>query len=314
MLIAGIVYTGFMTQIPNYQKLLLPVLVRYADQGEYQLRDVAKVVADELGLTDEERAIRTSSGTPVINNRVSWAHTYLRRAGLIESVRKGVSRITDRGLAVLATNPTEITNKDLEVYPEFVDFKKGDTSKRSDGVAEEADKEPATDLTPEERIDDAMRLHNRALEEELLEILRGLDPVYFEQVVVDLLEKMGYGTGKTTKITGDGGIDGIINEDALGLSQIYMQAKRYGEGNVVNGKEVRDFYGALALNQVSKGVFITTSRFNTTAIQATPPHMKVVFVDGKQLAQLLVRYEVGVTPIRHFATKAVDSDYYQQTT
>lgn len=289
--------------------------MQYNDRDEHKLREVTNVIADELGLTDEERAIRTSSGTPVINNRVSWAHTYLRRSGLIASVRSGVSKITDRGLAMLATSPVEITNKDLEAYPEFLEFKKGNSQSRVDDIVKDEDeKSESVELTPEERIDAAMKLHSRALEEELLEVLRRLDPVYFEKVVLDLLETMGYGTGKTTKITNDGGIDGVINEDALGLSQIYMQAKRYAENNVVNGKEVRDFYGALALNQVSKGVFITTSKFNTTAIQATPPHMKVVFIDGAQLARLLVKYEIGVTPIRHFATKGIDSDYYQQVT
>lgn len=298
-------------QIPNYQKLMKPVLEFYQDGQEHELNQAVKHVADLLDLTADQRALRTSSGQAVIHNRVSWAHTYLRHAGLIENARRGVNVITDRGKDVLAQNPAEIDNKFLAQFEEFRDFKgnvrSGAAEAPAGGVSEESSTESDT---PEERMAQALMEHNQALSDELLTTLRKVEPTYFEKIVGDLLDVMGYGSVTVTQRTNDGGIDAIVNEDKLGLSKIYVQAKRYAADNRVNGKEIRDFVGALEMNGVNKGVFITTSYFHSRVLDDLRSTQKsIVLVDGRRLAELMIEYDLGVTTEQSYKLKRLDSDY-----
>ena len=302
-----------MTQIPNYQKLLKPVLEFYGDSNEHALRDTAEYISAYLELTSDQQAIRTPTGAPVYVNRTSWAHTYLKQAGLIESVRRGVYRITDVGRAVLAENLDEITNSYLERFESFRVFKSaGTNSKQGEAKAVESQQTDAT--TPEERIQSAVKEHTVALRDEVLEMLRASDPFYFEKIVADLLEAMGYGIAEVTQRTNDGGIDAIINEDKLGISKIYAQAKRYSKDNRVNRKELQNFIGALEINSVTKGVFITTSDFYPQALEELKRTQKsIVLVNGERLAQLLIDYNLGVSIEESYSIKRLDIEYFDLT-
>ncbi len=293
--------------IPTYRELYPYVLRSYRDQQEHELWRVAEAVADELGLSPEQRAIKTSTGSPVIRNRVSWAHTYLKHAGLLSTTRRGVYRITERGLAALATG-TKIDNDYLSQFDSFRDFK---TRPGGDKLVEKAAEPEQADTTPVEQIDAAIRRADRFLADELLGCLRQTDPYYFEQIVTDLLNVMGYGEATTTQRTSDGGIDVIVNEDALGLSKIFAQAKRYGPDNKVNRKELQNFVGAMQLHNVNKGVFITTSSFNKTARSALQATQKsIVLIDGIELANLMIRYNLGVSVQQTYQLKRLDTDYF----
>lgn len=297
-------------EIPNYQKLFKPVLQFYADGQEHELRDAVAHISDLLNLSQDQRAQTTSSGTPVIHSRVSWAHTYLRQAGLIQNVRRGVCTITQAGQKVLSDNPETLDNKYLMQFEAFVKFRNTRHVPDIDTAQAVAD-EIFEDKTPEERIDVALAEHNQALSERLIDELRNTDPVYFEKIVAELLQVMGYGHAEVTKRTNDGGVDAIVNEDSLGLSKIYVQAKRYAETNRVNGKELRDFVGALDLNGVNKGVFITTSYFHETAKdQLRSSQKSIILVDGTKLTELMIEHNVGVSTEKTYPLKRLDIDYF----
>lgn len=309
--------------IPDYQTLMLPLLRFACDGREHRARDAVEALAKEFSLSDEELSVMLPSGTaPLFNNRVAWSRTYLKQAGLIQSKKRGVFQITSRGLELLATNPQKIDNTTLEQYPEYLEFRlrRGD-SKESDKaeslssptsgslVAEQ------TDSTPEELFSQAyMRLRNN-LEAELLEQVKASTPAFFERLVIDLLVAMGYGgsrsdAGRAIGKSGDGGIDGIIKEDKLGLDVIYIQAKRW-EGTV-GRPEIQKFAGALQGQRANKGVFITTSSFSREAEEyASIISSKIILVNGEQLASLMVDHNVGVSPISSFEIKRVDSDYFE---
>lgn len=288
-----------------------PVLELYGDGQVHRLREVADLVADQFKLSVDERAMRISSGTLIYVNRVSWAHTYLRKAGLLESVETGVNKITDTGKRVLADSNEDIDNKFLSQFESFRDFRS--KTKKDELGSNRADLtiEDFTDLTPQERIQEAISEHESVLKSELLAILRNVNPFLFERIVAELLESMGYGEAKVTQRTNDGGVDAIVNEDALGLSKIYVQAKRYGVSNRVNKKEIRDFIGALELNGVVKGVFITTSTFHQEAESDLARTQKsVVLVDGDKLSSLLLGNNIGVEKEATYNTKRIDFDYF----
>lgn len=298
-----------MSTIPNYQKLMKPILLIYSDGQEHGLREVADRIADELNLSIDERAQRVPSGMPVYVNRVSWAHTYLRKAGLLESVERGFNRITVVGKNVLASEPDNIDNEFLNKFESFREFKAQSTKRDIDNQA--PDLSDAAELTPQERIQTAIKEHDSVLEDNVLETLRDADPYYFEKIVAELLEAMGYGVATVTQRTNDGGIDAIVNEDALGLSKIYVQAKRYGIDSRVNRKELRDFVGALELKGVSKGVFITTSDFHRQAKDDLRSTQKsIVLVNGKRLARLLIDRGIGVAVEKTYEVKRLDIDYF----
>lgn len=305
--------------IPDYQTLMLPVLRAVADGQEYRFRDVVETLASEYQLTDEERNTLLPSGTaPLFDNRVGWARTYLKQAGVVESRKRGYFNITERGKALLARNPARIDNSTLAQYPEFVTFRQnrgGDGQATAVPVSKPAVATPELDdSTPEESFAQAYQRLRANLEAELLDQVKSSTPSFFERLVIDLLVAMGYGgsrqdAGSVIGRSGDGGIDGTIKEDKLGLDVIYVQAKRWED--TVGRPEIQKFAGALQGQRANKGVFITTSTFTREAKEyAGVISSKIILVDGDQLVKLMVDHNVGVSTINSFAIKKIDSDYF----
>ena len=293
--------------IPDYQSIMLPLLQLVADKQEYKMRDATATLADQFDLSDEERKVLIPSGTQALfYNRVGWARTYLVKAGLLETPRRGYIAITESGLKLLAEKPTEVNNKLLKRYQGFRDF-------QSIGSEEKLPKEPAQQ-TPEELIEDGCQSIRDNLALELLKEIKASSPQFFERLVVELLVNMGYGgsrkdAGEAIGKSGDGGINGIIKEDRLGLDVIYIQAKRW-ENNVAPA-EIQKFVGALHGKKANKGVFITTSSFSKNALEyALNVGTKVILIDGNQLAQLMIDYNVGVSSVSSYEIKKIDSDYF----
>lgn len=299
--------------IPDFQTLMLPVLRHLADGGDHAVRDIVAAMSDEFGLAPDERAALLPSGTqPVINNRVAWAKTFLQKAELLEAVRRGVTRIAPRGLEVLAKNPTRIDMKFLEQFPEYVAFRA--LRREATPSAPPADEE--TTETPEEALEGAYQRLRAELETEVLDQVKKASPAFFERLVVQLLVAMGYGgslaeAGKVIGGSGDAGIDGIIKEDRLGLDVIYVQAKRWE--NPVSRPEVQKFAGALQGQRARKGIFLTTSTFTREAQTfAASIDSRVILVDGATLASLMVDHSVGVSAVRSFDLKRIDSDFFSE--
>jgi len=298
--------------IPDYQSLMLPLLKIISDGKEITFRDAVESLAKEFDVSEEERKELLPSGqSPVFDNRVGWARTYLKKSGLLESPRRGTLKITDKGLKILSQKPENINVKFLKQFPEFVEFQ---TPKR-DSVGQETIYEEETH-TPEELLDDSYQRIRRALALELLSKVMNLPPSFFERLVIELLVKMGYGgsiqdAGKAIGKTGDEGIDGTIKEDKLGLDIIYVQAKRWQTGNVVGRPEIHKFVGALAGQGAKKGIFITTSSFSKEALDYTPKNeTKIVLIDGEKLAQLMIDYDLGVSLVNKYEIKRIDGDYF----
>jgi len=297
--------------IPDYQSIMLPLLEFISDGEEYKMRYVTDELAVKFGVTEEEQKELLPSGVaPVFYNRTAWAKTYLKKAGLIDSPKQGIVVISKRGLDVLKKKPSSINVKFLKQFSEFVEFQ---TSKRED--ESETNDEQSTQ-TPEESLETAYQKIRKSLASELINKVVELSPAFFEKLVVELLVKMGYGgsikdAGKAMGKSGDEGIDGTIKEDKLGLDIIYIQAKRWKPGNVVGRPELQKFVGALAGQGAKKGIFITTSNFTKEAIEYTPRNeTKIVLIDGHQLAQLMIDYNLGCTPQQTYEVKKIDSDYF----
>jgi restriction system protein len=303
--------------IPDYQTCMLPFLRYLSDGTEHTLRDAEDSLAEHFKLTPAERAELLPSGQQgIFKNRIGWARTYLKKAALLESPRRGVFKITERGLKTLASNPSRIDVKYLEQFPEFIEFR--DASKPENGAGAVAVIElPQSKTTPEEAIEVAHQGLREQLAAELLSRILACTPTFFEQLVVELLVKMGYGgsrrdAGERIGQTGDGGIDGIIKEDRLGLDTIFIQAKRW-QGSV-GRPEIQKFVGALQGQRAKKGVFITTSTYTAEAADyATRIDTKVVLIDGKQLAGLMIDFDVGVAPAATYVVKRIDSDYFEES-
>ncbi len=299
--------------VPDYQSIMRPLLNEVSDGREYKFRDIIEVLAKRFQLSDEERSELLPSGHQAIfDNRVGWAKTYLKKAGLVDSPRRAFLKITDRGHKVLKAAPEEINIKFLKKYPEFVDFQAGKKNNSEEIINEEEENEQ----TPEESLEASYIKIRKALAQELLNRIIELPPSFFEKLVVELLVKMGYGgsikdAGKAMGKSGDEGIDGTIKEDKLGLDIIYIQAKRWQAGNVVGRPEIQKFVGALAGQGAKKGIFITTSNFTKDAIEYVPRNeTKIVLLDGEQVAQLMIDYNLGVTVQQTFELKKIDSDYF----
>lgn len=308
--------------IPDYQTLMRPLLAFASDGEEHRLRDAVEYLADEMSLTGEERTELLPSGQqPVFNNRVGWASTYLKRAGLLEAPRRGLFRITGRGKSALAESPERIDSAWLQRFPEFVEFRAKGRVKSGNGGASD-DRSTATagpseePETPEDALSAAYRSLRSDLEAELLAEIASASPAFFEQLVVDLLIKMGYGgsrqdAGRAMGRSGDGGIDGIINEDRLGLDVIYIQAKRW-EGTV-GRPEIQKFAGALQGQRARKGVFITTSSFTKEALEYVRLiEARIILIDGDRLARLMVDHGVGVSTVGTYEVKRIDTDYFAE--
>lgn len=300
--------------VPNYQDFMNPCLKVFADSKEViKGTDIVDKVSDNLGLSDEDRSQVLKSGESVVKSRVYWATYFMYRAGLLERPSRGYYKITEEGLRVVASGE-KINDEFLMKYKAFADFmqKTNDNAKKRHEERTEQISCDNTDIDPEQRINDAIDEINVALEDEILGTLKSIDPKRFEQVVIDLMEAMDYGVGEATRFVADGGIDGIINEDELGLSKIYLQAKRYNDGKV-NEVEMRDFVGALATNNVSKGVFITTSTFADKARNsASSAHgHTIVLIDGPMLAKLMREHNLGAKQKKNYDIKEFDASYFE---
>jgi len=300
--------------IPKYEKIMLPFLKCLADGKEHSLSETHDELADQFGLTDEElRELLPSGRQPIFRNRVGWARTYLKKAGLLTSPKRAHFKISDEGIALLNENPQEITSKFLTRYEEFVAFQ---SIKRTQKDTALNNNEENTDQTPEESLEYAYQKLHSELSKELLAIIKSCTAAFFEKLVIDLLITMGYGgsrkeAGQAMGKSGDGGIDGIINEDKLGLDVIYLQAKRWE--NTVPVKEIRDFTGALASKKAKKGIFITTSNFPKSVYEfVSQVEYKIILIDGEKLASLMIEHSVGLATINTYHVKTIDSDYFEE--
>jgi restriction system protein len=303
--------------IPDYQSIMLPVLLA-SSRGEVRIGPVVDELADQLKLSPEDRSELLPSGQQtVFSNRVHWAKSYLSKAQLVEITRRGYFRITERGQKVLQSSPRKIDTKFLMQFEEFRHFR--DRS----SAAPERNGEPAAPALEDQRQtpDETMRLAYRQIEtalmHDLLDRIRKAPPDFFERLMVNLLISMGYGgsaenAGRTLGRSGDDGVDGVIDQDALGLDRVYIQAKRYASGNNVGPGDIRDFFGSLDRHKATKGLFVTTSTFTSSA-RETAEHLskRIVLVDGDELARLMIRHNVGCRIEETLHIKKVDEEFFE---
>ena len=303
--------------IPNYQQFMRPFLeIAYAANGnEVKLRDVINELADKFNLTGDEREETLPSGKQrVIDNRVGWARTYLTKAGLLEVTRRAHFIITERGTKALLDKSVVIDNKYLKQFDEFIAFKDQKNLTTNNQVELNEDND---DITPHEALRLAYKKINDSLAQDILERTRKVTPAFFEDLLIELLVAMGYGgTGEGAAHalgkTGDNGIDGVIDQDPLGVDQIYIQAKRYAQGNNVGAGDIRDFFGALNLKKAQKGIFITTSDFTASA-QETAQNLgtRIVLINGNELAKLMLRYNIGSRDEQVLHLKKIDEEFFE---
>lgn len=303
-----------MEEIPGFQKFMLPLLQFAADKLEHSTNEALDHIATEFDLTEEQKNEMLPSGNQkIFSNRVFWAKSYLKMAGLIENTKRAHFKITERGLSTLQENLEEINIRYLKKFPDYLglseSWKKGNSNN-------EKEEELLIPQTPEELLEISYQDIRKSLAQEILSKIKLCSPSFFERLVVELLVKMGYGgsrsdAGKAIGRSGDEGIDGIIKEDKLGLDIIYIQAKRWE--NVVGRPEIQKFVGALAGQGAKKGIFITTSRFTNEAKDYIPRNeTKIVLIDGEQLANLLIDYNLGVSTQAVYELKKIDLDYFEE--
>ncbi|RTR27020.1 restriction endonuclease [Shewanella atlantica] len=308
--------------IPNYQQFMRPFLeiAQAADGSEVKLRDVINQIADQLNLTEDERSETLPSGRQsILDNRIGWARTYLTKAGLLEVTRRAHFVISDRGIKALQDPNAVINNHYLKQFDEFIAFKeqKNDTS-RSQVKTPSGTDDSTSEITPDEALNAAYKTINDALTSELLSRTRKVTPAFFEDLLIQLLLAMGYGgTGEGAAHalgkSGDNGIDGVIDQDPLGVDQIYIQAKRYAEGNNIGASDIRDFFGALNLKKAQKGIFITTSDFTSSAQQtARDLGMRIVLINGQELSKLMLRYNIGSRDEQVLHLKKIDEEFFEE--
>ena len=298
--------------IPDYQTIMLPLLKLCADGKEHSLREATEKLAIEFKLDQNERGQRLPSGQQtVFGNRVGWARTYIKKAGLLDTTRRAFFKTSIRGQEVLTSKPPRIDGKFLSQFAEFKAFK----ALRHEKTEVENEAQPEL-KTPEESLENAYEDLRSNLASEILQRLKSSQPSRFEKTVVELIVRMGYGgslrdAGQAIGKSGDEGIDGIIKEDRLGLDVIYIQAKRWE--NTVSRPEIQKFAGALQGQRAKKGIFITTSDFTKEAMEyAARIDTKIILIDGEQLAQLMIDYNIGATPDKTYEIKRIDSDYFEE--
>ena len=307
-----------MPEFTNYQALMLPVLQALADGTETSLTELRDRVAAAEGFTHEQVAEVYRSGGTKLAVQVQFALLGLRHAGLIERVRRAVYKLTTEGERLLAQRPARIDDRFLRRYASFVDWEERVSARREAQPQrrQSALGGDALETTPEETMDNAYREMQAILEDELLDRIRDAEPAFLERLVVHLLTAMGYGGGdaamaRVTGGSGDEGIDGKIKEDALGLDEVYVQAKRYARDNHVGAADVRNFAGALDTAGTNKGVFVATSSFSRSAKDYVARNPKrIVLIDGEELARLLVQHDVGVRTRDKYEIKGIDEDYF----
>ena len=301
--------------IPDFQTLMLPLLQLISDGKEHTIREIIDRLANELKLSEMERKEMLPSGNQAIfDNRVSWAKTHLKKAGLLDSPIRAIFVITDLGKRVLENNPGRIDIKYLKQFPSYAEFINPSKVENEEDTVNIS----MLEQTPEETLEKAYQEIRKTLASELLHQVVELSPIFFERLVVELLVKMGYGgsikdAGKAIGKTGDEGIDGTIKEDKLGLDIIYIQAKKWKPGNIVGRPEIHKFVGALAGQGAKKGIFITTSTFSKEAREYIPKNeTKIVLIDGQQLSQLMIDYNLGCSTQQIYELKKIDLDYFEE--
>jgi restriction system protein len=303
--------------IPDFQSFMRPVLAFASDGSEKDIAGALEAIAAVFQLTPEDRAVLLPSGKQTtVRNRLQWACTFLDKAGAVERTRRGHFRITPRGMTLLEQYPQRIDNRVLKQFPEFVAFQTSRSEEQTDVVLAPAPGAAETLSTPEETISVAEGAIGAALKSQLLERIREMSPAFFEGLVVDLIVAMGYGGTRASVArrlghSGDEGIDGVVNEDPLGLDVVYIQAKRYAPDNTIGRERIQQFAGALVGQGASKGVFVTTSSFSKGAAEyAQKVPQRIILLDGGELARLMVQYGVGVRTERTIEIKRIDADYF----
>jgi len=300
--------------IPDYQTIMLPLLQFVADGNEHTLREIINGLSEVFHLTEEERKELLPSGKqPIFDNRVGWALTYLKKAGVVEPPKRAHYRITDRGRKVLDQKPERINVKFLEQFEEFREFRARKAKPDEKGEP----KQLTVEINPEELFESAYKDLQETLVAEILDSIKGCSPEFFERLVIDVLIRMGYGgsrkeAGAALGRSGDEGIDGIIKEDKLGLDIIYIQAKRWDK-TTVGRPEIQKFAGALLGKAAKKGLFITTSKYSREAEEYVEGlDTKIILIDGERLAELMAEYNVGVDSVASYEIKKIDSDYFTE--
>lgn len=302
--------------IPDFQTMMFPLLKLTTDGQEHTLSEAIEALAQHYKLTDDDRRELLPSGRQSkFVNRVGWAATYLRKTKLLEGTGKGRFRITERGRSELHASPTRMDLRYLDKYPELAEFRRANQlTDSTSGAAQGAEVVEASSQTPREILESSYQLLRRELAQELLDRIKQKPPAFFEQLVVELLVAMGYGgslkdAGQAVGRSGDGGIDGVIKEDKLGLDFIYLQAKRWE--NTVGRPVVQAFAGALDEQKARKGVIITTSAFSPEAhAYVKRIERKIVLIDGELLTQLMIDHNVGVAEEQTYVVKKIDLDYF----
>ncbi|MDA1099603.1 MAG: restriction endonuclease [Proteobacteria bacterium] len=301
--------------IPDYQALMRPTL-ECAAGGEVRISDVVATLVTKLGLSDDERDELLPSGKQTkFGNRVHWAKSYLKQAGLVRATKRAHFVITDRGKSTLTDQSAHINKEYLEQFDEFQQFLNRTTEKDEKAQTTVASIDSA--ITPDEELRAAHKIITLALSGELLDRVREASPAFFENLIVELLIAMGYGgtsedAGRALGRSGDDGVDGVIDQDPLGVDQIYVQAKRYADGNNVGASAIRGFFGALSLKKAQKGIFVTTSGFSSSATEtAKGLGTRIVLVDGVHLARLMIRYNIGCRNEELLYLKKIDEDFFE---
>lgn len=306
--------------VPGFQMIMRPLLAFSADGAEKNINDCISALIQQFQLSEEDRVAKIASGKQtVFANRVHWARTYLDKAGAIKKTKRSHFSITERGINLLKENPQSLTVKILKQFPEFLEFHTAkpppkSTEQQSTPVVDEDE----LSTTPDERIAAAVSEIQARLEGEILDRIAEKSPTFFESLVVDLIVAMGYGGTRENVVqqvgkSGDEGIDGIVNEDALGLDVVYIQAKRYSKEQVIGREKIQQFTGALVGKGAIKGVFVATCGYSKGAIEyAQKVPQRIILIDGKQLARLLIRYGVGIRVEQEFQVKRIDLDYFEE--
>lgn len=301
--------------IPNFQSFMLPLL-KLASHGEVRISDAVNCLADEFCLTPDERAELLPSGKQtVFSNRVNWAKSHLLKACLVEATKRAHFIITKRGSEVLAQNPSRIDIKFLSQFEEYRQFRQVAANGEEESIGDQSDSQDTH--TPDEVIRLAHQRIEATLGQELLERILAAPPTFFEQLIVTLLISMGYGgsakdAGRALGKSGDDGVDGVIDQDALGLDRVYVQAKRYAIGNNIGSGAIRDFFGSLDRHKAAKGLFVTTSSFSSSAKETAEYLSKrIVLIDGAMLTKLMIRYNVGCRIEETLYLKKVDEEFFE---
>lgn len=293
--------------MPKFNEIMFPILDWIKDGSEYNVKEISDKIRDKyFELSEDQKNEIVSNGYTRFHDRLMWARTYLSKAGLVINTRRGFIKISSDGLKLLQTKSVvkEITLEDLTNYDDFLDFKNNKKESDETRIAE------ISSDTPQDKIDQGFNEINKSLRDELLKKLKESNPYYFEKIILVLFKKMGYGDYEETPKSGDGGIDGIISQDKLGLDRIYTQAKRYTQ-NSVGEKEIRNFIGAMS-GDVSKGIFVTTSYFDQSALKkAHDDHNhKIILIDGIKLVDLMINYDIGVQTKTTYKIKEIDEDFF----